>query len=563
MSSLLASRRRFLFSGIGLSTLHGFAIPVWAKSEELRTDVVIIGGGLGGCAAAIACLRNGLRVIITEPTEWLGGQMTSQGVPPDEHAAIETHGANQSYRDFRSRIREYYRRHYRLTDEAKRTAYFNPGRGSVSRLCCEPRVAVAVLEQTLQPYLANGQLQILRECTAVEADCEGDRVRSVRVTSMRTGDSTQLVGKYIIDATELGDLLPLTKTEFVSGAEAKSETNELHAAAVANPDNQQAFTVCFAIEYDASGEHVIDQPSTYDFWRRYVPALTPPWSGRLLDLTYSNPRTLSPKLLGFDPTGAATPGALNLWNYRRIIDRQQFAPGQFESDISLVNWPQNDYLLGNLVGVSPEQAQQHVEQAKQLSFSLLYWLQTEAPRSDGKAGFPGLRLRSDLMGTADGMAMSPYIRESRRIRAEFTVLESHVGKENRQLLYADRPESQAAERFPDSVGVGSYPIDLHPTSTGDNYIDFETYPFQIPLGSLLPIRVENLLPACKNIGTTHLTSGCYRLHPVEWGIGEAVGCLISYSIQNGVTPRAVQGKSHLERFQSWIIAQGVEIEYRG
>ena len=41
---------------------------------------------------------------------------------------------------------------------------------------------------------------------------------------------------------------------------------------------------------------------------------------------------------------------------------------------------------------------------------------------------------------------------------------------------------------------------------------------------LLPVRMRNLFPACKNIGTTHITSGCYRLHPVEWGIGEAVGC---------------------------------------
>ena len=226
-----------------------------------------------------------------------------------------------------------------------------------------------------------------------------------------------------------------------------------------------------------------------------------------------------------------------------------------------MNWPQNDYVLGNLVGVSPEEAQQQMERAKQLSLSLLYWLQTEVPRQDGKAGFPGLRLRSDLMGTGDGLAMYPYIRESRRIRAELTVLETHVGKENRQLLYGDRPESQAAEKFPDSVGVGSYPIDLHPTSTGDNYIDFETFHFQLPLRALLPVRTENLLPACKNIGTTHLTSGCYRLHPVEWGIGEAVGCLISYASQKHIAPRTVQDTAHLERFQTWIRSQGVETHW--
>ncbi len=39
--------------------------------------------------------------------------------------------------------------------------------------------------------------------------------------------------------------------------------------------------------------------------------------------------------------------------------------------------------------------------------------------------------------------------------------------------------------------------------------------FQIPPGALIPRRIENLLPACKNLGTTHITNGCFRLHPVE------------------------------------------------
>lgn len=93
-----------------------------------------------------------------------------------------------------------------------------------------------------------------------------------------------------------------------------------------------------------------------------------------------------------------------------------------------------------------------------------------------------------------------------------------------------------AAEFADSVGVGSYPIDFHPTSQGDNYIDFESLPFQIPLGALIPVRMENLLPACKNIGTTDITSGCYRLHPVEWGIGEAVGSLADFALATGQPP---------------------------
>ena len=79
----------------------------------------------------------------------------------------------------------------------------------------------------------------------------------------------------------------------------------------------------------------------------------------------------------------------------------------------------------------PTRRRKHLERAKQLSLSLLYWLQTEAPRPDGGAGWKGLRLRPDIVGTEDGLAKYPYIRESRRIRAEFTVLEQHVGTDAR------------------------------------------------------------------------------------------------------------------------------------
>ena len=164
-------------------------------------------------------------------------------------------------------------------------------------------------------------------------------------------------------------------------------------------------------------------------------------------------------------------------------------------------------------------------EAKQLSLSLLYWMQTEAPRHDDGQGYPGLRLRPDVMGTEDGLAMYPYVRESRRIQAEYTVTEQDCGLEQRMASTGMGRADVRAESYSDAIGIGSYPIDLHPSTGGDNYIDFETLPFQIPLGALIPKRIENLIPACKNIGTTHVTNGCYRLHPVEWGIGEAAGLL--------------------------------------
>lgn len=531
------------------------------NSGSLSADVIIAGGGLGGCAAAIAACRNGLRVIMTEETDWIGGQISQQGVPPDEHQWIETHGAPATYREFRNRVREYYRRNYPLKPEAAGRKFLNPGDGSVSRLCHEPRVAVAVLTEMLIPYISSGKLALLTDYKIKSADVDGDKIRSLEALNLKTGNPVMISAPWFVDATECGDLLPLTGTEYVTGTESKNQTNELHAPAKANPKNNQAFTLCFAMDYQSGKNNVQDPPANYGFWRNYTPVMTPPWSGRLLELKYSSPRNLEPKELGFHPEGIPTGNTLNLWIYRRIINKANFAEGTYNGDITIVNWPQNDYFPGNIIDVSEKEFKKHVEAARQLSLSLFYWLQTEAPRPDGGQGWPGLRLRGDLMGTEDGMAKYPYLRESRRIKAVFTVLEEHVGAENRRLVAGEEEGKRSAEFF-DSVGTGYYHIDLHPSSEGDNYIDFSSLPFQIPLGALIPRRMNNLLPANKNIGTTHITNGCYRLHPVEWSIGEAIGCLTAFCKGKNVSPMAIrEHKELLEEFQKMIRSQGLETHW--
>jgi hypothetical protein len=128
-----------------------------------------------------------------------------------------------------------------------------------------------------------------------------------------------------------------------------------------------------------------------------------------------------------EPSAPATPGHgpsdLEPWTFCRIAARALFAPRTYASDITLVNWPMLGHFRGPVFGV-PEAAG-HLRGARELAWSLPYWMQTEAPRPDGGTGWPGLRLRGD----ADAV---PY---------------------------------------PDTVGVGMYRIDLRPTTGGDNYLD--------------------------------------------------------------------------------------------
>ena len=87
-------------------------------------------------------------------------------------------------------------------------------------------------------------------------------------------------------------------------------------------------------------------------------------------------------------------------------------------------------------------------------------------------------------------------------------------------------------------------------------------PFQVPLGALIPQRVENLLAANKNIGTTHITNGCYRLHPVEWTIGEAAGETVAFCLRGKATPRQVRDDAKLlTDLQAGLKRSGFELEW--
>jgi hypothetical protein len=515
--------------------------------EALRTDVAIIGGGLGACAAALAAARLGRRVLLTEETQWIGGQLTNQAVPPDEHPWIEEFGATASYQRLRRGIRDYYRAHLPLTPDARARPLLNPGNGWVSRLCHDPRVAVAVLHQMMLPHQLSGRLSVMHPRRPIAAWTHGDRVTGVVVRDVESGRDSVIEAPFFIDATPYGDVLALAGVEHVIGAEPRSQTGEPHASEQPDPRDQQAITVCFAIEHLPGEDHTIDKPRQYEFWRDFHP---PGWPGPLLSWTTVRPETLEPLRRFLFQAEDDHPW----WRFRRILDRTNFQAGFAPSDITVVNWPQNDYWFGPVVGVDTAEQARNLDAARQLSLSLLYWLQTEAPRPDGGTGYPGLHLRRDVVGgTADGLAPAPYVRESRRLRAEFTVLEQHIA----HPLRPDGPEL-----FHDSVGVGCYRIDLHPRISGAGYLDLGCWPFQIPLGAMIPVRVDNLLPGGKNLGVTHITNGAFRVHPVEWNVGEAAGLLAAFCLDLKVPPRSVRNRPELlEQFRSLLRREGIELSW--
>ncbi|WP_375000645.1 FAD-dependent oxidoreductase [Aeromicrobium sp. CTD01-1L150] len=518
--------------------------------DIVTSDVVVVGGGLGAVAAALACLRQGHTAVLASPHHILGGQLTAQGVPLDEHPWAEAIGS-ASYRSMREGIRAYYRRNYPLTHQAANDARLNPGLGNISTLTHEPSVAAAVIEELLAPWASAGRLRVLRSVSLVGADVDGAQLRSVHVRA-GTGMELELNAPMFVDASELGDLLPLAGVEYVIGGEGRDDTGELNALEVADPYEQQAATWCFAVDYRPGENHTIAEPAGFRRWRTIQ---IPDWPGPQFSWTVSDHVTHEPRdrKLFAGPPGPEW--RWDLWHARRIFSRFTFQDGFADSDVTLANWPQMDYWAKPLLGVGAADHQQALQECKDLSRSFLYWMQTQAPRLDGGQGYPELRLRGDVLGTNDGFALEPYYRESRRIVPELRVLEQHIG-------VAAREGARGAETFDDTVGVGAYRIDIHPSTRERNTVDIDTFPYQIPLGALICASADNLLAGAKNIGTTRVTNGAYRVHTTEWSVGEAAGHVAGYCVENGTVPSAVRATpQHLASVQDALVRDGVDLAW--
>jgi hypothetical protein len=511
-------------------------------NKTIETDIAIIGGGLGGVAAALAACEAGWSVILTEETPWLGGQVTSQAVSAlDEHERIETLSGTRSYKTFRDLIRQTYQEKYNAPPTLPGGAPLNPGNGWVSRLCFEPRVGLGVIQKMLAPHLQSRRLRLLLRHRPV--GCAGDpsHLRTVQLHAAG-GQLVEVRARYFLDATEQGDPLPLAGVPYVTGAEAVEDTGEPRASRDGpRPGRVQSFTFCFIVEFCPGENHTIRKPPGYERFK-----VEQPYS---LTLTGHKGEPLP---FHFFESTSSRP--LPFWTYRRLLDGRLLDPSGKLKDIALINWASNDYRWGNILDKPPAVKRILLDEARRLSLGFLYWLQTEAPRDDGGYGYPELRLLPEAVGTRSGLAMAPYIREARRIIGLRRVLEQDISAEGKAGV------SQAA--FPDTVGIGWYAMDLHPCVGDERSLYAPTLPYQIPLGALIPQTCDNLLASCKNISTTHITNGAFRLHPVEWSIGEAAGSLAAFCCGQQVSPPRVWAEpERLRQFQDYLRGRGVDLEW--
>jgi hypothetical protein len=508
-------------------------VQVGPNPRSVDCDVLVAGAGMGGVAAALTAAGRGHRVCLTEETDWVGGQATAGGVSAlDENRFIEFAGGTRSYYDFRNRIRTAYRTRYKLTESARRWENLNPGSCYVSPLCFEPRIGAEVLEEMLK----GKKIELLLRTKVLKLNRAGSRISGALAWNFEESAAVQIRCRFVLDATETGELLPLANVSYVVGSEARSDTQEADAAEQPNSECVQSFSYPFVVERRDGERHRVDAPPDYQaivkrqaFTLRVNYPVELGWKGMV-----------EYRMFGEDPPvpNNMSPGPFFTW--RRLLASANFASG-VPHDIALINWPRQDYAAESILERKPEETARILQRAKQASLAFLYWLQNDLPRDDGKGrGYPELMLRPDAMQTADGLSKYPYIRESRRLLAQGRVLEQDIVDK-----YQPGPR---AKWQPDSVGVGFYMVDIHPCGANERGRMMMPRPFQLPMAALLPRdNVENFLPAGKNLGVTHLTNGAFRLHPVEWNVGEAAAMIASLQIERGVRPEAMAVQRELAR----------------
>lgn len=437
-----------------------------------KYDVVVIGGGVSGTTAGIRAARLGAQTLIVEQGPWLGGMLTSAGVSA-------TDGNYRLRGGMWGELRDSLEAHYGGAEALKT--------GWVSNLLFEPSVGARIFRAMAD----NEELLTVKfetEVTSIERTEEGWRIRLQSPMGSQT-----IMGKVLIDGTELGDVAASLGVKYDIGMESRTVTGEDIAPEEANGIIQDLTMVMILKDYGE--DRTIERPAEYD--------------STLFACACDNAICHTPK------------EANRLWSKQMMMSYGRLPNGKI-----MINWPieGNDYYV-NMIEMTAEERREAVEKAKNHTRCFLYFIQHEL-------GLNTLDLADDEFPTEDLMPIIPYHRESRRTHGEVRFQLNHITAPYNYTLYRT------------AIGVGDYPVDQHHT----RYTGWEALPnlyfhsvpsYGVPMGVLLPKEVDGLIVAEKSISVSNLVNGSTRLQPVVMQLGEAAGIMAALAVKQGIEPRKV------------------------
>jgi flavin-dependent dehydrogenase len=214
--------------------------------ERCEVDVLVVGGGCSGAAAAIQAARSGARALVCEETTWLGGMITAAGVSCIDGNEGALGGG--IFRAFRDDIEA----HYGGRD-AVRT-------GWVSNTCFEPDLAARWFADTARTSgAAVRHGAVIREVLR-----DGDVICGA-VFDTPSG-SLEVRAKVTIEATEYGDVLELGSVPYRLGRESREQTGEPHAPDVPDLEIQDLTMVATMRRFDGEAP-AVPLPDGFDVAR--------------------------------------------------------------------------------------------------------------------------------------------------------------------------------------------------------------------------------------------------------------------------------------------------------
>lgn len=444
-------------------------------------DVLILGGGVAGTAAAWAAARKGASVLVIEESPWLGGMLTAAGVS----AVDGNEGALGS--GFYRRFRDFVEAHYGGPEHVRT--------GWVSNTCFEPHVGARYFADVVSRTGA----RVLHGARMVEVLCAGRRVVGARIE--HAGQVHTIRAHVTIEATEYGDVLAAADVPFRFGRESRAETGEPDAPEVGDLELQDPTFVAVLARHAPGGE-LVPRPAHYD------------------------PREFdcSTAVVCSRPDPAYLNHGLHDWD-------SFIGYGALPNQKFMLNWPFHSNDMPNDIALYDAGAPRGrvLERAKQRTLAFVHYMQHDL-------GHPEWTLATDEFGTRDHLPFMPYVRESRRVIGVESVTEGDVVP----ISGGVRPPIRAS-----GIAVGDYFIDHHHAKAHlppdrrlvENYP--KNAPFQIPLGALIPRDFDGLIAAEKSFGVTHIANGCTRLQPVVMQVGHAAGILAALAAARRVEPRDV------------------------
>jgi len=220
-----------------------------AKPKDFYEQAVfvIVGGGLGGIAAAITLCRQGRPVVLIEETDRVAGCLS----PGDtlsfaENGLVEKYGTSKNYRLFHDLLREWYEK------RAENPPAALPGTGG--GFCYTTDAALDVIGTMFEKYEGEGKLTILLRHKAAKVILFDRRVTAVIAVDLDRKTAALISGWAFIDASGEGDVLRLAGVKSVAGAESRAETNEPHAPERA--DSLIAMNILACPDHAAFGKKV-------------------------------------------------------------------------------------------------------------------------------------------------------------------------------------------------------------------------------------------------------------------------------------------------------------------